>query len=322
MLRLAIGRHRRIGLLAQRVHVSEHGVAAAAHEARAVRPTDLDQPAEGDLGLGEAAVAQMQDAHQHLCLGILRRQLGGVRVGAQRIGRVVEQRERTELPPIGDRAAVERGRVRPVAVHAPAQQLLGLGAVSSRLLQHRARDRLDVALEGLARAHGRSCAAAFREQSAGLRQPQSELLPERIRLALRPRRPHRRHARAAGASAGRGAPRPADDECGSSHHGFARAGLAEPGGQDLTRPQYALLEPPPLHASPTTSPGPRAPRVSLGQWNELFLVARHEREPLGSPVLLRLPDPLLRGGHEIPPDVTRTVHGIAAEQHQPRLRCS
>ena len=44
-----------------------------------------------------------------------------------------------------------------------------------------------------------------------------------------------------------------------------------------------------------------------------FCVARHGRKTLGSPVGLRLLDALARAGDEVPPDMARAVHRLAAE---------
>src|SRR5215210_2595571 len=52
----------------------------------------------------------------------------------------------------------------------------------------------------------------------------------------------------------------------------------------------------------------------LRQRDELA-VARHRVEAAGGPVGLGLLDAVGSGGYEIPPDVPRSVHRLAAEQH-------
>src|SRR3954453_20393449 len=58
---------------------------------------------------------------------------------------------------------------------------------------------------------------------------------------------------------------------------------------------------------------------SLRQRNEFVLVG-DVREASALPVLLGLLDPLLAGGDEIPPDMTRAFQRVAAEQHHPHGR--
>src|SRR5262249_41229761 len=60
-------------------------------------------------------------------------------------------------------------------------------------------------------------------------------------------------------------------------------------------------------------------RASLGQWNELLIVARHGIEAGELPIGLGLLDALLARGDEVPPDVARPVHRCAAEQHEARI---
>src|SRR6185295_3571919 len=52
----------------------------------------------------------------------------------------------------------------------------------------------------------------------------------------------------------------------------------------------------------------------LRQRNE-FAFAGHLREALFAPALFRLFEALLRAGDVIPPDETRPIHFVAAEQH-------
>src|SRR6185503_8644107 len=54
----------------------------------------------------------------------------------------------------------------------------------------------------------------------------------------------------------------------------------------------------------------------LRQRNELMLLWNRCKTS-GFPVLLSLLDPLLAGGHEIPPDVARAFQRVAAEEHHP-----
>ena len=56
---------------------------------------------------------------------------------------------------------------------------------------------------------------------------------------------------------------------------------------------------------------------SLRQRNELVFVG-NVGKAAGLPVLLRLLDPLLAGGNEIPPDMARAFQRVAAEKHHPR----
>src|SRR5262249_60996465 len=69
-------------------------------------------------------------------------------------------------------------------------------------------------------------------------------------------------------------------------------------------------------AAPGTRRTIRAARRSFRQRDELGVVAGHGVEAGELPVGLGLIDALLARGDEIPPDVARTVHGGAAEQHQ------
>src|SRR5215470_12490871 len=55
---------------------------------------------------------------------------------------------------------------------------------------------------------------------------------------------------------------------------------------------------------------------TLGQRNELFLVAWHDIELAGPPFLLGFLDALLGGGHEVPPDVTLRAEGRTPKQHE------
>ena len=71
-LGLGVGRHRRVVLLAGGVHIAQHGVAPVAQEARTVGAADLDLAPKRVFGRGKVAAAQVEDAHQHLCLGIAR----------------------------------------------------------------------------------------------------------------------------------------------------------------------------------------------------------------------------------------------------------
>src|SRR5262245_3336801 len=68
--------------------------------------------------------------------------------------------------------------------------------------------------------------------------------------------------------------------------------------------------------------GKRPSPLLFRQWDELLLVIRHERKALGPPIGLGLLDALLGGGDEIPPDVARSIHRIATQQHEARLRQS
>src|SRR3954451_15606161 len=57
--------------------------------------------------------------------------------------------------------------------------------------------------------------------------------------------------------------------------------------------------------------------TSLRQLNE-FVFVGHLRETAALPFLLGLLDPFLAGGDEIPPDVARSLEGIAAQKHHAR----
>src|SRR5262245_33989484 len=56
------------------------------------------------------------------------------------------------------------------------------------------------------------------------------------------------------------------------------------------------------------------------QRNDLLLVAGHQGETAGAPILLRLRNALRGGRHEVPPDVARSVHRCSAQQDEPRGR--
>src|SRR3954463_1102741 len=61
-------------------------------------------------------------------------------------------------------------------------------------------------------------------------------------------------------------------------------------------------------------------RRILGQRDELGIV-RHGVEPALAPIFLGLRDPFGPRGDEVPPEMTRPVHRLAAEHHEPgRLR--
>lgn len=59
-------------------------------------------------------------------------------------------------------------------------------------------------------------------------------------------------------------------------------------------------------------------RVSsvFGQGDELFFVAGDLGEAAFTPVALGSFDALLRARYEVPPDVARTVQGLAADEHE------
>src|SRR6186713_1892691 len=57
------------------------------------------------------------------------------------------------------------------------------------------------------------------------------------------------------------------------------------------------------------------PMLSFRQGDEFFLVARHNVETPGLPLVLGLLDALLRGRHEIPPDITLGAERSSTEQH-------
>src|SRR5690606_10900076 len=65
---------------------------------------------------------------------------------------------------------------------------------------------------------------------------------------------------------------------------------------------------------------PTPPFSRSRQRRELDLVARHHVEAAPLPVLLGFLDLLLRRGDEVPPDVARAVHRLAAEQQEAGIR--
>src|SRR5215831_2052981 len=203
-----------------------------------------------------------------------------------------------------------------MAAHALAQELPGPGPMPARLYQDGARHRLDIALEGLTSPHGGRRVDAVGEQGGGLREALAQpnlqeygLVADTRRLSL---------SEAAFAAAPEHCPSEGDGASCNDRHEL-QSGLREPTRQLPDRIDGAKQEPSKLHSPPPTPPPP-VTDILLRQRDELLVVTRHEREAVAAPIFLGLLDALFGGRDEIPPDVTRAVHGRAAEQHQPRLR--
>ena len=265
-LGLRVGGHRLVVLLPRGEHVAQHGVAAIARQACSVLPLPALPSSiwrrNAALRRGEVARAQMEDARQHLRLGILGRQIGRPGVGGKRIGDAVEQRQRTELAPVAHLAAVELAVGRAVPVHAPAQELLGLRPMPARLHQHGTGGRLDVPLEGLAGAHGRGRVDAVGEQGCRLRQAAGAARPSGPSASSRTRsrpctratlRRRRRTSTAIASTITTPAPAIAARPAGLRSR--------EPGRHRPIRLDRTLLEPPELHAPPNLRP--TRPRYGL-----------------------------------------------------------
>ena len=157
-LRGLVGGERRLALALGSQHVAQHRAGAVADGFAAAFAGKLHQAPERFLSSFEPARTQAEHAEQHLRLGIVGSQVSGPGIGSQRVTRVVDQRQRAQLPPAGRLAAVELA----VGVHqALPKHVLGLAMAAARFDEHGFRGRLDVRLEGLAGSHGGSTVHAI-----------------------------------------------------------------------------------------------------------------------------------------------------------------